>query len=148
MKKIISGIFGVLVLAVATPQVSAQFQNATDYFNIPFNSVSFFTGIHYDVIFNDSRVENHLLNVGVKLENVDVDFVRSTETYTTINLFKAKEWSSFGWLKAEKAVVVVRHELDYVAWKRFLALLNKKQKLEAQKLKPTRVLPPENLEGI
>lgn len=147
MKKIASGIFGVLVLAAATLQTNAQFQSAADYFNIPFRSVKFLPGIRYGVVFSESRVENHLLNIGVPLENVDVDFVRSTETYTTINLFKAEKWSDSGWLKAEKAVVVVRHEPDYIAWKKFLVLLKKKQESEAQRLRPTRVLPPD-LEGM
>ena len=82
--------------------------------------------------------------VEISVDLVEVVLAEDTKDYTTLNLVNAEE--SFGnadWLKAEKAVVVVRQKSDLILWQKFLARAKKQQELERKKwAEPIRVLPP------
>lgn len=113
------------------------------FLNLPFKSVQTTGGSTCSVNFHDVTVENNIRNISVDIDSVTVLLIQSPEIYTTLDLHGAREYT-YGWINAEKAVVVVRQKTDLDAWKKFL-LKKKVERDEWRKywLHPTRVLPSE-----
>lgn len=112
--------------------------------SVPFQSVDYWSGLNSQIVFYSVRMANERWDVSVPVDLVEVVLSENQTTYTTLNLVNAhKEYGSIDWLKAEKAVVVVRQKNDFILWQRFLAKVKNQQELEKKKwLEPIRVLPP------
>ena len=95
--------------------------------------------IHFTAIVNQQ-----LRDMAVDLDQVEVRLEKDSENYTTLNLIDVTEAPDGSrWLKAEKAVVVIRNESDFEIWKKFLIKLKKEQELERKRFfEPRRILPP------
>jgi len=112
--------------------------------SIPFQSVDYLGGSKSRVVFYSVRLHEKFWKLGVPVDKVEVVLLEEKNIYTTLNLINAeKDYVSLDWLKAEKAVVVVRQEKDFILWQNFLARVKDQQELERKRLlEPVRVLPP------
>lgn len=112
--------------------------------SVPFQSVDYWSGLNSQIVFYSVRMADERWDVSVPVDLVEVVLSENQTTYTTLNLVNAhKEYGSIDWLRAKKAVVVVRQKNDFILWQKFLTRVRKQQEFERKKwAEPKRVLPP------
>lgn len=111
--------------------------------SVPFQSVDYLSGRKSLIVFDEVRL-NKIWKVSVPVDLVEVVLSENQMTHTALNLVNAREeYGSPGWLKAEKAMVVVHQKSDLILWQKFLSSVKARQELERKKwAEPIRVLPP------
>ena len=136
MKKI-ALVFGLLLIGNG---IRAE---TVSYSSVSLRSVNYVGGpnafIHFTAIVNEQ-----LRDIAVDLDQVEIRLEKDSENYTILDLIDVTEESGgSGWLKARKAIVVIRNESDFEIWKKFLIKLKKERELERKRFfEPRRVLPP------
>ncbi len=136
-------LFMACLIALSSPSYAAK----VSYSSITFRSADYLGLDKISVTFKDALVDGRLLNISVPLEAVEVILVDGEKNYTTLDITNADDKPPISiWLMAEKAIVVVRSKEDVRLWQKFLEKLKKKQEQERkERLRPRRVLPPEDL---
>lgn len=110
----------------------------------PFQSVDYWDGLNSRIVFDSVKLHEKSWKLAVPADKVEIVLLEEKNVYTTLNLINVQEdRGSIDWLKAEKAIVVVRQKKDFILWQNFLARIKKQQKLERKKWsEPIQVLPP------
>ncbi|MBI3046583.1 MAG: hypothetical protein HYY86_03560 [Candidatus Harrisonbacteria bacterium] len=134
----------VLALSLFVPLSHSFADEPISVSSIPFQSVDYWDGLNSQVVFDSVKLHEKSWKLVVPMDKVEVVLLEEKNIYTTLNLVNAREdYGSPDWLKAEKAIVVVRQKSDFILWQNFLARIKKRQELERKKwLEPIRVLPP------
>ncbi len=132
------------ILAAFLIMPSVSFAEPVSVSSAPFESVDFWSSRQSSIVFYSVRIKDSVWKVAISVDLVEVVLAEDTKDYTTLNLVNAEEsFGSVDWLKAEKAVVIVRSNSDLELWQKFLMRVKKQQELEREKWKePIRVLPP------
>ena len=137
--------FRALIFAAILIPVSVFANEPVSISSVPFQSVDYLKGLNSRVIFDSVRLYGKNWKLAVLADKVELVLLEEENIYTTLNLVNAGEYDgSVGWLKAEKATVVVRSSSDFKLWQIFLEKIKKEQELERKKWEePVRVLPPD-----